>query len=263
MRYLKKTANQKEKLRNTSWEQAAHWYDTLLEESESTYQKDLILPNILRLLELKSGEKVLDLGCGQGFFSREFFKAGAEVVGVDLSEGLITLARERSPKEIRFVASPAESLGFLEQGSFDAAAVILAAQNMRNPEKVFLECARVLRSGGRLAVVINHPCFRIPKRSFWGFDEEKKIQFRRIDEYISESEAEIVLHPSSPEGLKTVSFHRPLQFYFKALGKAGFSLRRLEEWVSNRTSAPGPRSAAENKARREFPLFLALTARKL
>ena len=60
----------------------------------------------------------------------------------------------------------------------------------------------------------------------------------------------------------TVSFHRPLQAYMKALEKAGFSLTRLEEWTSYKTSEAGPRKDAEDKARKEIPMFMMLELTK-
>ncbi len=257
---LKKT--ERKKTTGTSWGKVAGWYDELLEEGLGTYQSELILPNLMRLLALRKGERMLDVACGQGFFAREFAKAGAAVTGVDVAGALLNLARERSPREIKFVAAPAEKLPFAS-ASFDAAACVLAIQNIKNAAGAFGECARVLVPGGRFVIVMNHPAFRIPKRSAWGFDEEKKIQYRRIDEYISESSAAIAVHPGVKNSTSTISFHRPLQFYFKAFGKAGFAVTRLEEWVSDKKSLPGPRATAENKARREFPLFLAMVAKKI
>lgn len=77
----------------TSWGNVAEWYDELV-EGEGTYQKDVILPNILRLLDSKKDETILDLGCGQGFFAREFTKKGARVIGVDVAPELIALAKK-------------------------------------------------------------------------------------------------------------------------------------------------------------------------
>lgn len=263
-------------LKETSWENSAVWYDNLLEESEGTYQKDLILPNLMRLLDLKKGERVLDLACGQGFFSREFLKTGAEVFGVDLSKSLIEIAKERSPKEIQYTVSSASDLKFMGDRTIDAVALVLAIQNINNPAEVFAEIFRVLKIGGRFVVVINHPAFRIPKKTAWGFDDEKKIQYRRVDEYISESRSEIVMNPGlgrtnlsdkfvfdTTSSVSTISFHRPLQFYFKAFRKAGFLVSRLEEWVSSKKSEPGPRADAENRARKEFPMFMAIEVKKL
>jgi ubiquinone/menaquinone biosynthesis C-methylase UbiE len=198
------------------------------------------------------------LACGQGFTGD--FKAGAKVIG-DLSKELIELAQKQSPKEIKYVVAPADKLGFLPAGSIDAILCVLAIQNMKNVPGVFQECARVLGAGGRMVFVLNHPAFRIPKRSSWGMDSEKKIQYRRIDEYISESESEIAMHPGALPELPSRS--TILQFYFKAMHKAGLVVSRLEEWTSNKQSQPGPNAGAENKARKEFPLFLALEVIKL
>jgi len=253
----------KKLVKDTSWGKVAPWYDDLLESGKSTYQSDLILPNVLRLLGPKKDQKILDLACGQGFFTREIFKAGAKVIGADLSKELIEFARKQSPKEIEYTVAPADKLGFLTSNSVEAILCVLAIQNMKNVPAVFQECSRVLKAGGRMVFVLNHPAFRIPKRSSWGMDSEKKIQYRRIDEYISESESEIAMHPGALPGVATVSFHHPLQFYFKAMHKAGLVVSRLEEWTSNKQSQPGPNAGAENKARKEFPLFLALEVRKI
>ena len=60
----------------------------------------------------------------------------------------------------------------------------------------------------------------------------------------------------------TVSFHRPLQSYFKALNKAGLAVTRLEEWISHKKSQKGPRAAEEDRTRKEIPMFLCIEARK-
>lgn len=259
----KKKEDKGAKPADTSWNKVSGWYDELVESGEGTYQKDLILPNVLRLLDLKKDQKVLDLACGQGFFSREFVKSGAKVLGVDLSKNLIDLAKKNSPKEISYEVSPAHILPFLQNESVDLVACVSAIQNMSNVPEVIAECSRVMKRGARMIIVMNHPTFRIPKRSSWGFDDNLKIQYRRVDEYMSESKSEIIAHPGSAPEVSTPSFHHPLQFYFKSFFKAGLLVSRLEEWNSNRTSEPGPRAGAENKARKEFPMFLMVEVRKI
>ena len=142
----------------------------------------------------------------------------------------------------------------------DAAVLIFAVQNIENPREVFAECRRVLTRGGRMLMVLSHPAFRVPQGSEWGWDTAKKIQYRRVDQYLSESKVKIQMRPGENPKEHTITFHRPLQFYFKALGKNGFRVRRLEEWISDRTSQPGPRAKAETLARHEIPLFMALEA---
>ena len=249
--------------KNTSWGGVADWYQNLLKE-EGTYQKDVILPNLMRLLDIKKGEVILDLACGPGFFSNEFYKKGAKVIGVDIARHLIEFANKSlNPKDkagIQFRVASADDLSFIPGRSIDKIVLILAIQNIENVHRVFGECARVLKPAGKLFLVMNHPAFRNPKESSWGWDEQNKVQYRRADRYLSESKVKIQMHPGDQANEYTLSFHRPLQFYFKTLNKNNFSVRRLEEWVSNRKSEPGPRAAAENRARSEFPLFLFLEA---
>lgn len=246
----------------TSWGKVAGWYDEMLEEKESTYQANVILPNILRLMDIKKNESILDLACGTGFFTREFLKIGGKVIGSDISPELIEIAKRNSPKEIEYFLSSADDLSKIKNNSIDKIAFILAIQNIENISGVFSECNRVLKDGGKIFMVMNHPTFRIPKQSSWGFDEKNKIQYRRINEYMSESKTKIKMHPGKEDSEQTISFHRPLQVYFKMLKKNGFCATGLEEWISDKKSQPGPRAQAEDKARKEFPMFLFVEARK-
>ncbi|MEK7093805.1 MAG: class I SAM-dependent methyltransferase [Patescibacteria group bacterium] len=244
----------------TSWEKSADWYDDLLNQ-EDTYQRKVIMPHLQRLMAIQKGDTILDLGCGQGFFASEFSKAGARIIGVDTSKKLVTLAKKTVPKGIFYVGS-AHELSFLNSDSFEKVAVIMAIQNMEQVGKVFKECFRVLKPGGSLYLVMNHPAFRVPQGSNWGWDETEKVQYRRIDHYLSESKVKIQMHPGGDPDEFTISFHRPLQFYFKTLQATGLLVKRMEEWESHKKSHPGPRARAEDRARKEIPIFLFLEAVK-
>ncbi|MDP3770433.1 MAG: methyltransferase domain-containing protein [Candidatus Sungbacteria bacterium] len=247
----------------TSWGNVAEWYDEYLEKLEDSYQKNVILPNVLRILDIKKGDRVLDLACGQGFFSRALSDAGARVTGIDVSVELIGIAKKHLPKNIAYYAASVEKLDMLKSESFDAAVIILAIQNIKNVADVFSECSRVLASSGRLVIVMNHPAFRIPQNSRWGWDSKEQTQYRRIDGYLSESNIQIDMHPGHEKKETTVSFHRPLQTYINTLAKYNFGITRMEEWISHKKSMKGPRQAAEDRARKEIPLFLMLVARKI
>jgi len=268
--------------KSTSWGKVANWYNNFIEKTEDSYQRTLILPNLIRLLEIKRGEAILDLACGQGFFAREFAKLGAKVIGVDIAPELIAIAKQdRSStfslrdnnltkqvaefkkmldRSVEYHVSQAHKLDFLHNQSVDKITIILSLQNVENANEVIKEVSRVLRPKGKLFIVLNHPAFRIPKQSSWGWDETKKVQYRRLDSYLSEAKETIQMHPGDNPSEKTISFHRPLQFYFKLLSKNGFLISRLEEWNSHRISEEGPKKEAEDRARREFPLFLYLEA---
>jgi len=248
--------------KDTSWSTVSKWYDDMLEKDGGGYQKELILPNMLRLLAIQGGEHVLDLACGQGYFSRAFAGAGARVTGVDASKKLIEIAKDRAIERTKYYVAPAHALSFITDRSVDAAVIILAIQNIENLHEVFRECARVLKDDRRLFLVLTHPAFRVPKASAWGFDEKEGVQYRRVDEYLSEKKVKIQMHPGDKPDAYTISFHRPLQLYVKLLSRAGFAITRLEEWNSHKKSAPGPRQRAEDRARKEIPLFMCIEVRK-
>jgi ubiquinone/menaquinone biosynthesis C-methylase UbiE len=248
----------------TSWGSVAGWYDNVV-ESDDSYQSQVILPNLVRMMDLSKGDEVIDIACGQGYFARAYHQAGAHVVGIDIGEGLIKIAQEKSSKEIDYIVGSAEELADISNESCNKASIVLALQNIENLQKTIQSASRILRRDGKLFIVLNHPSFRIPGRSEWGFDQEKDVQFRRIDGYISEHKKEMVMNPGAhaSEQIKTLSFHRPLQVYAKALFKAGLAITRLEEWVSHKESEPGPRQKAEDRSRKEFPLFMALECTKV
>ena len=249
----------------TSWGGVAEWYDDLLEESADSFQAKVIMPNLLRIVDPKPSVRVLDVACGQGFFSRVMAQTGAKVTGCDIAPELITLAGEKSSNTIEYHVAPADALAFAPDNSFDVVTIVLALQNIENLQGTVNECVRVLRSGGRFVIVMNHPSFRIPRHSTWGWDDKSATQYRRIDAYLSDDRIKIDMTPGEKNPSKknmTMSFHRPLQSYFKALNKAGFAVSRLEEWISHRKSQKGPRQAEEDRIRKEIPMFLMLEAVK-
>lgn len=249
---------EKRKKETTSWGSVADWYSSYLETTEDSYQKQVILPNLLRVLALKPGMKLIDIACGQGFFSREFAAAGAEVVASDIAQPLIAQAKKLSGKTVQYYVAPADNLNFTKSGLFDAATIVLAIQNIKNIEGTFAEAKRVLKPGGKLVMVLMHPAFRIPQHSSWGFDEETQEQYRRVDTYLSAQKVELLVHPGKKGSATTTSYHRSLQDFSKALFKAGFSITRLEEWISHKQSQKGPRQKTEDTARKEIPMFLML-----
>ena len=244
----------------TDWDNVAEWYDRLVGETGSEYHREVVLPGVVRLLALQAGESAVDIACGQGVLCRVLHGRGVRAVGVDAAPELIKAARERSGGEIEYHVGDARELSFLPIGRFDAAACVLAIQNIHPIRPVFEGVRRVLRPGGRFVVVMMHPCFRGPKETAWGWDAERGVQFRRVDRYLQPRKSPIVTHPGAAPDVYTWSFHKPIEAYAKALRQAGLLIDAIEEWPSHKTSAPGPRAAAENRARQEIPMFLALRA---
>lgn len=246
--------------KNTSWGNVSDWYDATVEGADS-YQQKVIMPNLMRIVAPEKGVKILDVGCGTGVFARAFSEDGACVTGVDLGKELIDIAREKS-KDIEYVVASADNLSAIKDGEYDIATIVLAIQNMKNLDKVVEEVSKKIKSGGRFVMVLNHPMFRVPQLSDWYFDEATKIQYRKVARYMSEIEIPILMNPGKKDSKKTYSFHRPLQVYVKSLAKHGFCITRLEEWISHKQSQTGPRKLAEDKARKEIPMFMCVECKK-
>lgn len=257
---FKSVVPNKPRTASASWGEVATWYDKHLNEAD-TYHEKVILPNLMRVMDAKKGDNIIELACGQGYFSRVLHAKGASVTGVDIAPELIAIARAESPL-IPYLVGSAEQIPDVSDATFNKALISLSIQNIEHTENVLTEAFRVLASGGELHIVMNHPAFRIPKSSNWDYDDKKKVQFRRVDKYLSNTKSDIEMHPGIKDSPKTISYHRPLQFYFKALAKTGFAVTKLEEWISHKDSDSGPRAIAENNARKEIPLFLYLKAVK-
>lgn len=244
--------------KDTSWQKSAQWYDGVVGDLGSYYHQHIILPGVLRLLQLQNSSSLLDLGCGQGVLAGRIPKE-VGYLGLDAARALLAKAKDRHKGRSFQYADITKPLPLPATKVFTHATIILALQNMAEPEKVFLNIKPHLAPGATLVIVLNHPCFRIPRQSSWGFDEAAKLQYRRINCYMSPQNIPIFTNPGQAASETTVSFHNPLSAYFTFLQSAGFMVQGLEEWCSDKMSE-GKAARWENRARKEFPLFMAIKA---
>src|SRR5258706_187881 len=96
------------------------------------YQQHVILPHLTRLVAPKKGEHIVDLGCGEGYFTKKFAHDGAKVTGVDISKELIAKAKESKNSNEEYYVGSAENLKHITDHVADKVTIILAIQNMNN-----------------------------------------------------------------------------------------------------------------------------------
>ncbi|MES2995472.1 MAG: class I SAM-dependent methyltransferase [Verrucomicrobiota bacterium] len=249
--------------RDTAWDPVAAWYDKLVGETGMDYHRHVILPAAMEMLAVGPGAAVIDVCCGQGVLAGLLLDAGVgRYTGIDASKRLIQSARARFPAEQRasFLIADACLPGPWADGSHDAAACLMAVHDVADAPGLFRNIAASLRPGGHVVIVMMHPCFRIPRQSHWGWDNDQKIQYRRLDSYMEPLEIPIITHPGKNAEPGTTFFHRPLADVISGLGNAGLGIVACRELCSHRRSQSGPFSKAEHRAAQEFPLFLALKA---
>ncbi len=253
--------------KDRGWDAVAAWYDKLVGESGSDYHQNVILPAALRMLEPQPGEAIMDLCCGQGVLVRPLLAAQVgKITGVDASGRLIESARARHGADPRVSLLVADAClpGRWADESHDAATCLMAMHDVPDLVGLFSNLAKSLKPGGRAVMVCMHPCFRIPRKSHWGWDADQKIQYRRMDRYGSPLEIEITTHPGKGTGELTHFHHRPLADLLSAMGSGGLAVVACEELYSHRRSqATGPFSKAEHLAAEEFPLFIAFKALRI
>jgi demethylmenaquinone methyltransferase/2-methoxy-6-polyprenyl-1,4-benzoquinol methylase len=116
--------------------------------------------HVAQALDVRPGERVLDLAAGTGTSSQPFVAAGARVVACDFSLGMLRFGRERFAGT-RFVAGDALRLPFAD-GSFDAVTISFGLRNVARIEVALGELRRVTRHGGRLVICeFSHPTNRV------------------------------------------------------------------------------------------------------
>ena len=245
------------------WDPVADWYTGWVGEAGSEHHRYLAIPAVLDLLAPARGEQILDIGAGPGVLAPAIAKAGASYLGLDASPRLLAYARRIHGRHGRFLLGDAARLNRLPElqgGSFDGAVFLLSVQDMDPLDAVLASAAWALRSGGRLVILMTHPCFRVPRQSGWGWDEGRKLRFRRVDRYLTPLAVPLKPYPGG-RGV-TRSYHRPLEAYVSGLANCGLLIDRLLEIPTYQIASEGPHARADNLANREFPIFLGMRARK-
>ncbi|MEG0036556.1 MAG: class I SAM-dependent methyltransferase [Victivallaceae bacterium] len=266
----------KRKTTSSSWEEVSKEYGKSVADKGHYYHRNVILPRLLKLLDFKNPQEqvdkrnisdfLLDLGCGQGVLSRAIpQKIG--YLGLDVSPSLIREAELKNRNKNHSFSIKDLSVATTTEHSknpmaFSHAVALLSLQNMEYPDRAINYGVSLLKEGGVFIAVLNHPCFRIPRLSSWSVDEKQQSVYRRVDRYLTKTSIPIVMNPGKKNSVSTISFHFPLSYWTQVFSEAGLLIKCMEEWISDKTSI-GSKSKAENKARKEIPLFLAIKAYKI
>lgn len=141
-----------------SYNRLSRWYDAIAGSAEKKYRNWG-----LQKLSAQPGEKILEIGFGTGHCLVALAKAvgpGGRVFGVDISDGMLAIALARLRAEglgdrVDLHLGDAANLDFIEAGGLDGVFMSFALELFDNPEipRVLGECHRILKPGGRIAVV--------------------------------------------------------------------------------------------------------------
>lgn len=198
------------------WNDAAGQYATSQERSSfAGSNKAVVRERFARL----NGERILDLGCGYGYYTDYFRSAGGDVVGIDGAEAMITIAREKYPEGDFRVADITEPLKF-DDGTFDIVFCNQVLMDIAEIEGIIGECRRVLKAGGILYISIIHPAFY---NGEWTDGGKAYRHAKEITSYLTESRS------VNRFWGETDHYHRPISYYLNLLADNGFCIRHVEE----------------------------------
>lgn len=253
-----------QKTHKTSWEPVSKWYNNIVGSEGHYYHQNIIIPKLMSLLNFSKDKShsLLDLACGQGVMANKI-PQDMDYLGIDISPSLIKEAKskDKNRKHGYLVADVSKPLKLDKKYSHGI--IVLALQNIEDVPGVLKNARGHMLDGGRLAIVLNHPCFRIPRQSSWGVDEQKKLQYRRVDRYFSAMPIPIAANPSKGvASVETMTYHHPLSYYCGCLKEAGFLIETIEEWCSDKESV-GKNAKMENRSRDEIPMFLTIIAKSV
>ncbi|CDN46765.1 class I SAM-dependent methyltransferase [Neorhizobium galegae] len=211
-------------------------------------------PAIRTLLPEMTGRRVVDLGCGFGWFSRFAAAEGAaSVLGLDLSENMIAKARtENAHPAITYEIANLERVE-LSAGAFDLAYSSLAFHYLEDFGRLVAEVHSALVPGGKFVFTIEHPIYMASRNPGWRTDEAGK-KFWPVDGYSVEGR-----RATDWLAKGVVKYHRTIGTTLNTLIDGGFAIRRVIEWH------PSPDQIAANPALAEEmdrPMILMVSAER-
>lgn len=248
------------------WNACGEAFDRFTSSADS-FSDNVERPAIEGLIGDVAGERVLELGCGSGPYSVWLAERGAQVVGLDLSPTMISLAQERANKrnvkpDFR-VADIRDPLTFSD-AEFDLIFSATALHYVEDLDSTMIEAARVMKPAGRLVASVLHPMStaRFPlagSEDMEGPDPWEGWYFGSPDRCIETPW--LAFGDVSTEGRRIFCQHHTITDYFSAASSARLSITELLEPM------PPPEFAAKNPARYDEamrgPLFLIFKAQPI
>ena len=217
------------------WEAMAEDWIRQAQDVETSHREAMLDGWMLDAVGDVSGCKIIDLGCGEGRFSRMLTEQGAVVTGVDLCRPFIEFAQNHRVSEEAYLIGDMEDLHDVPSDEFDLAVSYVTLVDVPNMRSAVSEAFRVLRSGGRFVVCNLHPM--VSANPGWIKQGKRQIHYP-VDRYFDEGERDISLR----EDLPWTNFHRTLSTQFHTFVGAGFTVDDIRE----------PKPTAEQAAR--FPI---------
>lgn len=225
---------------NNAWEIQAEPWDKRMGDAGNDFHQQLIRPSVESLLSIQPGENVLDVGCGNGVFSRHLARLKARVTAIDVSPAMIEKAKGRSggsngqiTYSVLDVTSE-EQLATFDAHSFDAVVCNMTLMDLAVIRPLARRLPDLLKGDGRFIFSVMHPCFNNAvgtSRLVEEIHDEsgiKRIYSIKVSSYITPASVEST--GICGRGVQ-LYFHRPLSSLLTTFFEAGLVMDGVEEPV--------------------------------
>ncbi len=218
-----------------AWDANAGVWDARMGDEGNDFVNLLQWPSIQPMLNVQLGQRILDIACGNGLYSRRLAALGAQVTAFDFSEELVRLARTRDGSNITYQvldATDERALLSLGERSFDSALCNMALFDIADIQPLFRALAQLLKPGGVFVFSLTHPCFNNASCVHVAekVDDEGTIKLTysvKVSRYMTPYHARGLALFNQPK--PQVYFERPLQYYLNLGFENGFVLDAFEE----------------------------------
>jgi len=204
------------------WQKNCGAYIKLLDNTENfpAPYTQIILPTLIELVKKysKTTDKIIDIGCGEGFVTRKVRAVRHHVYGSDLSSEMIDSAIKQSPDIKYWIQDIEHTKTFPNQHRFQIALSTLVFMYLENIDIALKNIHQYLRPKGYLIISITHPCFYQQENFRW-FQEEADYPYQ-AGNYLCEK----TTIRNIAQKFTTHHVHRTIGTYIHAFTKSGFKI---------------------------------------
>ncbi|MHA1201481.1 MAG: methyltransferase domain-containing protein [Candidatus Heimdallarchaeaceae archaeon] len=210
---------------------APNWAENWPEGGDINH-KYFIIPEVLRLLDVKEVEKILDVACGEGTVARHLANKGARVTGIDYSNMIDYAIKRESEERLGINYLKGDALKISEtfgKESFDKVVCNMAIMDIENYKSLLKQISEVLTENGSFVFSITHPCFSVPTTTTVRIPKDSQRNEDKIRIVKNYFEKRPTLVQGKSVSVNLLYFQRTISDYINALQEVNMVITEMSE----------------------------------